>query len=155
NAVTRIDPRGITTKYGDDALNRQTTMIEAYRVAGQQRTTTTAYDAVGNVIRVSRPQGVDLDANGGQVPNPVHVLTSYGYHVVNRQTTLTEAFGTAVQRTTVTGYDKVGNVRSVTRAQTYDGATTPILVTTSYDYDALNRRTTMIEAVGVAGQQRT
>ena len=81
-----------------------------------QRTTTTAYDAVGNVRSTT---------------NPVGATTSYAYDALNRQTQMIEAYGSAVQRTTTTSYDAVGNVLSTTNPRGY---------VTSYAYDALNRR---------------
>jgi len=64
-----------------------------------QRTTTTTYDLVGNVLSTVDPRGT---------------TTSYGYSVRNWQTQRIEAFGNALQRSTSTSYDAVGNVFNVT-----------------------------------------
>src|SRR5262249_28433080 len=151
NVLSTTDPRGVITSYGYDVLNRQTTLIEAWQVPLQQRTTTTGYDAVGNVKRVSRPQEADLDKDGNPVSNPLHILTSIGYDKLARPTTVIEAWAVnAQQRTTTTAYDAVGNVLSISKPQDYDLdpngnlITNPYHILTTFGYDTLNRQTTLI-----------
>src|SRR5262249_41734156 len=132
--------------------NRQTTMIEATGQSGIERTTTTLYDAVGNVLSVSRPKEADLLDNKGQLTNnPLHVTTTFAYDALNRQTAMTEAVTTALKRTTATSYDANGNVLSVTKPLTYDNASNQAFAVTSYGYDLLNRQTTMIADFGGTG----
>jgi RHS repeat-associated protein len=66
-------------------------------------------------------------------------VTSYAYDAVNRQTAMTEAVGTSVQRTTQQSYDAVGNVTTSTDALNN--------VSTSV-YDKLNRETVSIDPLG-------
>src|SRR5262245_21454659 len=74
---------------------------------------------------------------------------------MNRQRTVVEALGVAAyQRTTTKDYDAVGNLLWVQAPRVYDRelpAPPNVLthVTTSYGYDNLNRRTTVIEAFDV------
>ncbi len=86
------------TSYAYDAINRQTTMVEAYGTS-LARTTVTEYDRDSNELSVTDPLGE---------------VTSYGYDALNRQTTMIEAYGTSVAVTFVTAYDADSNVRSVT-----------------------------------------
>src|SRR5262249_11364484 len=124
------------TRYGYDVHGWQTTLVEAVD-APEQRTTTTAYDVVGNVLSVTRPISV----------SPFTVVTSYGYDALNRPTTLIEAFGLpSLTRTTTSASDAAGNVLSTTN---------PRGVTTRFGYDLLDRRIATIEALGVPGLQRT
>src|SRR5208282_1924108 len=111
------DPLADITSYAYDVLNRQIAQIDAYGVSGTQRTTTTLYDAVGNVIST-------IDARG--------TTASYVYNVRNWRTQRIDAFGNALQRTTTTSYDAVGNVFNVTD---------PLGVVASFGYDADYRQT--------------
>jgi RHS repeat-associated protein len=151
-----IDPRGTATNYAYDLLGRRTAEIDAVGMAGLQRTTSMLYDAADNLLTVSRPQGYDLDAMGNPVPLPAQTVTSSGYDVYNRPTTVIEAYGVVgQQRTTTTLYDAANNVVSVTKPQSYDSDTNPVRVTTSYAYDTLNRQTTMIEGIYNTSPTRT
>ncbi len=77
------NPVGAVTSYGYDSVNRQTQLIEA-QGAAEQRTTTTNYDAVGNVTAVTNPRGT---------------VTSYVYDAINRRTQEVDAYGTSLART--------------------------------------------------------
>ena len=70
----------MTTSYGYDVRNRQIQRIEAYGTS-LQRTTTTAYDVVGNSCSVT---------------NPLGTVTSFGYDADYRQTQRIDAYGTSV-----------------------------------------------------------
>jgi RHS repeat-associated protein len=113
-----------------DALNHRSTI--SYNANGNVQTvtdalgrrTTTTYDDGGNVL-------TQTDHLGN--------TTSYAYDALNRQTAVTEAVGTSVQRTSTQAYDAVGNVTSSTDALGN--------VATSV-YDALNRETVSIDPLG-------
>ncbi|WP_439625042.1 RHS repeat-associated core domain-containing protein [Gemmata sp.] len=91
---------------------------------GSGRTTGTGYDLNGNPTRSVASDGT---------------VTVVAYDALDRPTRVTEAAGTAVQRSTGTGYDAVGNVAWVT-----DG----LGVRAEFGYDALNRPTAATEAAG-------
>src|SRR5581483_1979627 len=92
-------------------------------------TFTTVYDEAGNVVGTINARGV---------------RTSYTFDKDNRQTSMTEAVGTSVERTTSTVYDGVGNV-----VQRVDA----LGRTTSYAFDSLDRQTAITEAVGTSVQR--
>jgi RHS repeat-associated protein len=96
-----------------------------------QRTTSTVFDAVGNVSFVTNPRGY---------------ITSYGFDALNRVVQQIDAFGNALQRTLTTVFDAVGNVLSVTN---------PLGVQTSYGYDNLNRQVSQVAAYGTSLQETT
>src|SRR5262249_13137174 len=75
------------------------------------------------------------------------ITTNSVYDGLNRRTALTEAAGTAEQRLTTTVYDAANNLQSVTTGQSTNPAYAHP-VTTTFTYDALNRRTAMTEAAG-------
>ncbi len=102
-----------------------------YPTTALQRTTTTAYDVVGNVFSTTNPRGT---------------VTSYGYAADYRRTQRIDAYGTSLQRTTTTTYDAVSNQRSTIN---------PVGATTSFGYDSLNRQTQLIEAYGSSVQRTT
>src|SRR5262249_32445254 len=70
-----------------------------------------------------------------------HKTTSYGYDALNRQTAVTEAYGTSLARTTTTAFDSAGNTLSVTD---------PLGHITSYAYNQPNQQTTVINAYGTS-----
>jgi RHS repeat-associated protein len=123
----------LTTSYAYDAVNRQTQTIEAFGTS-LQRSSSTAYDLAGNVL--SR-----TDALG-------HV-TSYAYDALNQQTKVIDAYGTSVARTATMLYDAVGNVLSETTGQSTTLSYAHVL-TTSYAYDAADRKTQVIDAYGTS-----
>ncbi len=57
NVINVTDPNGTVTSMGYDSLYRPTQNIDAYGLAGLQRTTTTNYDAVSNVVSTVNPIG--------------------------------------------------------------------------------------------------
>jgi len=125
----------LTTSYAYDAANRQTNVIEAYGTS-LKRTTTTVYDIAGRVSSTTDPLG--------------HT-TSYAYDALNRQTQVVEAVGTSAQRTATMIYDAADNLTSETTGQSSTGSYAH-QVTTSYAYDALNRRTQTLDAYGDTAQ---
>src|SRR5262249_45910493 len=125
----------LTTSYAYDAANRQTRVLDAFGTS-LQRTTTTVYDLAGRVSSVTDPLG--------------HT-TSYPYDALNRQTQVVEAVGTSAQRTSTMLYDAVDNLLSETTGQSSTGSYAH-QVTTSYAYDALNRRTQTLDAYGTSAR---
>src|SRR5262249_46915414 len=110
------------------------------------RTTTMLYDAADNVL---------AETTGIAPHNPQVVTTSYTYDNLNRAKSVGEAWTVnGQQRTTTLLYDAVGNLLSETRPRSYDAdasgmpVTNPVRLTTSYGYDAHNRRTQVIDAWG-------
>jgi RHS repeat-associated protein len=118
----------LTTSYGYDALNRQTTVITGYG-SGLDSTATMLYDAGGNLL--SKTTGYSPTTSYSHVR-----VTSYGYDALNRLTTQIDGFGSTAQRTTSTVYDAAGN--AVVR---YDG----LRYATTTAYDALDRPTTVTD----------
>jgi RHS repeat-associated protein len=125
-----------TTSFAYDALNRTTQVIDGFGTT-LARTTTIAYDKESDITQVTDPLGR---------------VTSYSYDALNRMTQEDDAYGSTVQRSSTMIYDATDNLLSRT-----DGiaTTNPQVVTTSFAYDALNRRTQEIDAYGVSGLQRT
>ena len=111
------------TTYKYDELNRQLSMTRAIDGAS----TKMVYDGVGNVVSVT-------DALGR--------VTATTYDQLNRQTSVTKAFGTPDATTSTYTYDKAGNLLS-----SADGNSNVATdhYSTRYTYDALNRRTNVID----------
>jgi YD repeat-containing protein len=136
-----------TTRYLYDQRDRPTAVyqgVQAWSLAGYSfwlydRLTTTKYNPVGNVSATTTGWTTNFL---GLLSHPG--TTTYAYDVLNRVTDLTEAAGTPAQRRTHTEYDGAGNVLSVTTGLADDpGYAHPS--TTSYAYDALNRRVASYE----------
>ncbi len=160
------NPQGRLTVFLYDALNRRVQTTEAANTLAQ-RTSTTLYDAVGDVIvtfdALGRPTQYLYDSLGrrtatidalnnqtatnydavGNVTGSVDALgrlTSYSYDKLNRRVATTEAAtNSTLRRTTTVLYDAVGDVTG-TQGPLIDPTTmTPQLV--SFSYDALGRQT--------------
>jgi RHS repeat-associated protein len=146
NLRRQTDPLGRATSHTYDLHNRRTRTDEAFGTP-QQRSTTLLYDAADNV----------LSATTGVASLYAHqVTTSFAYDNLNRRTKVIEAWNVPnLRRTTTLAYDRVGNLLSVIRPQSYDGLTPSVTTTTGFVYDALNRRTRTVEAQGEAGLERT
>jgi len=118
----------VTTTNLYDGMRRVTSTSEG----NGARTITKAYDAVGNVTQ-------STDAAGR--------VTSSTYDKRNHPTQTDEAVGKDVMRSSTYLYDGAGNLlaetHGISSATNYDHH-----VTTSYGYDALNRRTEVIEGFG-------
>jgi RHS repeat-associated protein len=166
-----------STQYLYDALNRQTVTIDA-----SLNRTTSLYDAVGNVTQVTNARGhatqylydalnrqsVTVDAlthrtttefdPGGNVLSvldPHDVATEHDYDALGRLTqTIAASNGLeAERRVTTFAYDANSNLLSETHQK--DADPNPTFVTTSYLYDALDRRTVTIDDHGGPLERRT
>jgi RHS repeat-associated protein len=109
-----------TTSYGYDALNRQSTEIDAYGAGATQRTVTTVYDAAGNVQ-------ARIDA--------LNNATTMTYDALNREVTVKDPLG----HVGTTVYDAAGNVINTIDANGN---------TSTFAFDALNRQTTATDPRG-------
>jgi YD repeat-containing protein len=146
NTLNAIDPLGRVTQWTYDSRDRPIQETDAVGLP-EQRSSTVLYDGVGNITSMTTGQGVAGYAQPA--------TSNFIYDALDRVTVSVEAVGVSgLQRTATLVRDENGNVVSVTRAQTYDGAPTPTLVTTSYEYDAHDRAQLITEAVG-APEQRT
>ena len=159
--LTIIDPNGVTTSLTYDARGRLTSQTIA------TLKTIYAYDAAGNLIRVTQPDGsfliytydpahrltgitdalgdhiaYTLDAAGNivkeQAFDPTNTLKQSRSYAYNTLDRLKKTIG-AEGQTTVYGYDKQGNLTAVTD---------PLNHATTYAYDALNRLAEAIDPKG-------
>lgn len=127
NLLTRMDALNHTTQYAYDALNDLTSITDPLLVA-----TTFTYDASGNLLTQSRPlagtndsQTITLGYGDPAHPGDVTTLTDARSHVWSFS------------------YDAAGDLAS---------ATDPLGHETTYGYDGIGRRTSMVSPNGnVAG----
>lgn len=125
----QTDANGKVTYFKYDALDR---LIDVVRKVGSTSDTITStdavstitYDAVGNRLAVTEPNGN---------------TTNYNYDADNRRTQVTNAAGDV----TMTTYDGVGNVITTTA---------PNLNVTTNSYDALNRLTQVSDSIGLVSR---
>jgi RHS repeat-associated protein len=128
------------TSYAYDALGRRTDEWDGWMSADEVHSTF-VYDSSDNLIDATT--GL---AERNADPQYAHRSeTRYDYDGFNRRTGMTQAVNSDIRpvRTSM-AYDAVGNLLSTTRFSS--DANDPRQVVTSYGYDALNRRTTTIEA---------
>jgi RHS repeat-associated protein len=157
----------VTTHQWDTAKRRQTALIDALG-----KTTSYTFDSAGNRTAVQDALGhyttLSYDGNRRLLTrkNALGAVATYAYDAAGDQTSavdqlgrttstvydqrglpvsVTEAVGTAQQRTTTTNYDAASNVLYVTH---------PLGDITSFAYDTAKRPTARIEAYG-SGVQRT
>src|SRR5262249_16793422 len=125
-----------------------------------QRTTRMRYDLAGHLTLVVKPRAYDNGTGVGPGEAAV-ATTAYDYDAVGRQTLVVEGVGTPLQRTTRMGYDAADTLLWVLKPRNYDvHMTDPVLdgpdqVRTSYGYDAMNRRTAVIEDYDLPPLRRT
>ncbi|HEY1191236.1 MAG TPA: hypothetical protein VGE74_26620, partial [Gemmata sp.] len=131
---------------------------------GYMRSTDFTYDGAGRLLTTTQDRFTTGQPGDG---GPARVTTGYGYDVLGRRTSVTEAQGTSLQRTTWFTYD--GNDRLLatiepllvigTRTETLGGFSFPVPVvmnrTTRNTYDALGRLVSVTEADGLPGWSRT
>jgi RHS repeat-associated protein len=150
NLLSATDGRGVVTSYAYDALNRRTEVLQAYQVPagiawdpGAPATTSTDYDAADNVVQVTDPLGHS---------------TSFTYDKLNYRRTVTTRFNITANgfdsATTTMTYDKVGNLLSVEVPPNDPTVQPPQSHITSYQYDALNRRTLQIDGFEQAANEQ-
>ncbi len=147
NVVEVVDPLDHTTEYQYDGLNRRTRTDEASGTT-LDRTTLTIYDAANNVREVTT--GIAYD-------DPLHThpsTTVSTYDVHSRRILVEEAVGTDEVRFSEMDYDLDDNLVWVKTGES-DGMTEPHPSTTTYAYDALNRRTGETDAVNTAWVRST
>jgi RHS repeat-associated protein len=146
NTLSITDPLSHITSFAYNALNQRTQEIDAFG-SSVAVTGTMIYDAAGNLQSETTGQSATLGYDHS-------VTTSFGYDSLNRQTQRIDAYGTSIAVTATMSYDVASNLLSettgISSTTSYDHHTT-----TSYGYDALNRKTTEIDAYGVTGVQRT
>jgi YD repeat-containing protein len=169
-AETPSDPRSVSTVYRYDELGRQVKVIEGFGLGGPtaqepnrpwlQRTTKYDYDKADNLVAETHPQGYDaVDAQGNLIEEPVNpVVTQHDYDLLGRRVRTVEAANVSgLERTTLFRYNAGDELVSESHARVYGVLTDPVTelppntVTTSYGYDALGRRTHVIEAFGSTG----
>jgi RHS repeat-associated protein len=141
NTLSVTDPLGHTTSYAYNELNQQTKVIDAYSTSVAV-TATMIYDAAGNLLSETTGQSATstYDHSG---------TTSYAYDVLNRQSQVIQGYGTQFATTGTMIYDNVGNLLSETSGYSAT-ASYDHHATTSYGYDALNRRITEVDGYGTA-----
>jgi len=125
NLIRRVDPNGIPTCYEYDALNRLRAEIrncQPDQPPGPEVNVTTRYeyDRVGNLIRLTDPNG--------------HA-TRFAYDGLNRLVSRTDPGG----HTETFSYDRVGNLLRRVDARGFPSA---------YAYDALNRLISVTDPLG-------
>jgi RHS repeat-associated protein len=130
----------VTTTFLYDGMRRVTTTTEG----NGARTWSKLYDALGNVTQTTAP----VTSDG------VNRITSFSYDNRNHLIQTDEAVGTTAARSGTYLYDGAGNLLAETHGisptTTYDHHTT-----TSYGYDALNRRTSVTEGFGGSPSRTT
>jgi RHS repeat-associated protein len=135
NRVSSTDPNTNTTTYSYDALNRQVTMTDAFG-----GTTAYTYATAGGPACCTPTPGSSLIIRS---QDPDGNLTFYHYDELNRPVQVvrknsdTNDVINPADAATTTAYDPVGNVLAITD---------PVTNTTTYAYDADNRRTNMVNA---------
>jgi len=130
----------VTTTFLYDGMRRATSTTEG----NGARTWSKLYDALGNVTQTTAP----VTSDG------VNRITSFSYDNRNHLIQTDEAVGTTAARSTTYLYDGAGNLlaetHGISSAMGYDHHTT-----TSYGYDALNRRTSVTEGFGGSPSRTT
>lgn len=139
NLTGTLDPARNRTSFEYDKANRLTAVTDAL-----SNTLRLRYDAAGNRIAVTDPRGAGSAT-----------LVSYAYDALNRQVRETNAIG----QSSATEYDAAGHVSATTNgageriAYAYDAAgrlltSTAGGKTTSFAYDTVGNRTSMVDAHG-------
>lgn len=133
NPVSRTDALNRTTTYTYNALNEVTSATEPKQVNGWPITTSTTYDATGNVLTTSAPL---LDANGTTTSTST---TTYHYADAAHPGDVTSVTDPN-NNSTVKAYDAAGDLTSVTD---------PAGDKTTYGYDTgRGLRTSMVSPKG-------
>ncbi|HEX6682161.1 MAG TPA: RHS repeat-associated core domain-containing protein, partial [Candidatus Limnocylindrales bacterium] len=160
-------PAGERAEATYDDLDRQiTSTVHERHPTARVLTTRFAYDDAGNVTTITSPSGAvttntyDTQGQLTRVADPNGVPVTYGYDNAGRQVRVSDGLG----RTERVDYDPLGQVTAEsdlapdgtslrTQTYTYDAAgnmtsaTSPGGITTSYQYDALDRMVRQVEPV--------
>jgi len=168
-AVWAADARDATTSFHYDQLGRLTSTTDAAGFTesygldnfGQRSSvtnklggiTTYSYDKLGRVLSETLPSSITTKNAGG---TSIAVVNSYSYNSFGECIQKTEAVGAVEQRQTGYGYDKLGQVKSVTHdaaaymnadLTTTDPATGP---SETYAYNAFGEVTKSSDAADAA-----
>ncbi|AHF90591.1 type IV secretion protein Rhs [Opitutaceae bacterium TAV5] len=135
NVSTVTDPLGHTTDYTWDVRNRRTheilpSVTDTTTGTASRPTRITTYDPVGNVVAVKDARGATTTTDYDAARRPTRVIAP----------AVTAPGGGTVTPTTVTTYDKNGNILTLTDPNGH---------TTTNTYDALNRLLTTTDAEGI------
>lgn len=144
-----LNPEGVTaesmgewlTSHRVAAASDESTQY-SYTKSGQIASTTDgegyvtlyAYDAFGEQVSVTR----QVSGHGGTLDSSNSVATQYGYDARGERTLVTEAAGTALQRSTVTAYDAFGRATSITDPSGH---------VTSFEFDRLGRQIAVSQSI--------
>jgi RHS repeat-associated protein len=135
-----VDPLGnrtTLTYYSNTTLEQTTVTITDARL----NATGYIYDGTGRLLQVNDPDtgyvsyAYDALSDVLSTRNQLGVINNYAYDQHGWLTSMTEASGSSVQRTTTFAYDAGGNLTS---------GTDPRGTVNNYQYDALNRLTTAV-----------
>ena len=154
NRLTQVDGNGGVTTNTYDAENRLISVTDP-----QGNTTLNFYDAVGNRIAVRDATGhtvtylynsnnllittLDPAADPSQASTRNRV-TNYAYDVMGNRTSSTDAEG----RTTTYTYDALNRLLTARTPGVTDASGRPVTYTTSYAYDGVGNRITVIDNNG-------
>ena len=154
NRTTQTDGNGGVTTYSYDAESQLTSTIDPLG-----NTTVNFYDAVGNKIAVRDASGhtVTYVYNADNLlistidpaadPSQASLLTrttTYTYDVMGNRTSTTDANG----NTTTYTYDAVNRLLTVTTPTVSDASGNAVTYTTTYGYDGVGNRITIIDNNG-------
>lgn len=154
NQTSITNPDGEQSTFTYDDLGRMVTKTDF-----RGNTWTTTYDLLSRVTDIEDPDGnhqtFTYDGNGNRVTStdPRGATTTFTYDVEGRKTSITDSLGNS---TTFT-YDVLGNLltetdpRGNTKTWTYNErkqkeTVTDAFGTTSYTYDPMGRKLTMVDA---------
>ncbi len=143
NLLTQTDPLGNITTYTYNSRNQVLATADP-----NGNTTTNTYDSNGNLLTTTDPLNnttsntYDSSGNLLTTTNCLDNVTSYAYDSYGNLTRQTDALG---NDTTYT-YDSNGNQLTQTTTRTTDSG--PVTMTTTYEYDTLNRLIRTIDPDG-------
>lgn len=139
------EPSQVATSYRYDALDRRTDVLAGFYKGPDGPTgfavTTTAYDAVGNVLSTT---------------DPIGRVTSYAYDALDRKVQQFEGWSKmGYERASYWWYDSTDNVVRTETGGTTDPDLKAQRAAATYAYDAVNRQTSATEAAEVQGDGLT
>ncbi|MEV5303495.1 DNRLRE domain-containing protein [Amycolatopsis methanolica] len=138
NITQATAPNGAVTTAVYDPADQITSVTEPKDTpTGPSRTSSFAYDKIGNLLTETQPLGTLTTAD------PNDYVTRYGYDAISQLTSVTNAAGDVIGYS----YDNVGNLTTVVdprKSATPDTAD----YTTKLGYDLNHRQTTATDALG-------